>query len=199
MRLSSSPKALRGPVPLVHLLLNRFLHAGDQAIDATCGNGKDTVLLAELVGTDGLIHAFDIQAEAITRTAERLNAAGYAERVRFYHTGHEQLAALVATPQAAVIFNLGWLPGADRAVATRAETTLPALNDSLALLKPGGILLITCYPGHSGGDTETEAVTAWAADLAADRFHVWRMAQQNVTSNAPFCLLIQKVPTTHAA
>lgn len=183
---------LRGPVPLSHLLLQQFLHEGDLAVDATCGNGKDTLLLAKLVGRSGQVIAFDIQETAIQRTAGRLSAAGLGDRVRLLAISHELMAGHITAQVAAIVFNLGWLPGADKNVMTRSETTLPALFAALDLLKPGGILLITCYPGHDGGDAEASAVRQWVSVLPANRFHAWKMGQLNVDSSAPFCLLIQK-------
>lgn len=190
--------ALRGPVPLIHLLLRQHIQPGSRVVDATCGNGKDTLLLAELVGENGCVWAFDIQQEALLRTKQRLDEAGLSDRVVLVNVGHEQLAADVSVPINAAVFNLGWLPGGDRRVVTGPDTTLPALGSALQLLAPGGLLAITCYPGHAGGDTETDAVLAWSAGLAANRFHVWRMGQLNVASSAPFCLLIQKATPPHA-
>lgn len=190
---------LRGPVPLVHLLLRQFVRCGDLVVDATCGNGKDTLLLAELVGANGQVWAFDIQQAALERTAQRLADVDLLSRVTLSATCHERLADLVSAPVSAIVFNLGWLPGGDRSVVTRPDTTLPALHASLKLLLPGGLLLITCYPGHAGGDTETDAVLAWSRDLDAKDFHVWRMGQQNVREQAPFCLVIQKAAHHHAA
>lgn len=195
----TSIPALRGPVQMIHLLLRQVIQPGDRVVDATCGNGKDTLVLAELVGNSGQVWAFDIQAEALVRTGQRLHEAGLSARVTLLETGHEQLAAHVAPPVAAVVFNLGWLPGGDRSVITRPDTTLPALQDALHLLRPGGMLFITCYPGHEGGAAETEMILAWSAGLDATHVHAWRMGQQNVANTAPFCLLIQKATNHHAA
>ncbi|HEX9080141.1 MAG TPA: class I SAM-dependent methyltransferase [Desulfuromonadaceae bacterium] len=183
---------LRGPVPLSHLLLRQFVKPGDAVVDATCGNGNDTLLLAELVGSTGRVWAFDIQSDAIRQAAGRLAESGYGERVEFVPAGHETMAAPVAPGLAAVVFNLGYLPGGDRTIITRPETTLAACGQALNLLKPGGILAVTAYPGHEGGERERAAVDAWAADLDPRSFHSWRMGQANVPPTAPYLILIQK-------
>jgi hypothetical protein len=183
--------ALRGPVPLSHLLLRRFIQTGHRVIDATCGNGKDTLLLAELVGETGHVWAFDIQQEALDRTAQRLTEQNLQQRVSLLHAGHERLLELVDAPLHGIVFNLGWLPGAPREIATNTTTTLTALEASLQLLAPAGLVLITCYPGHAGGDREAVAVQEWAASLSSRSHFVWRMGQLNVSADAPFCLLIQ--------
>ena len=183
--------ALRGPVPLSHLLLRRFIQPGNRVADATCGNGKDTLLLAHLVGEAGHVWAFDIQQEALDRTAQRLAEQNLQQRVSLLYAGHERMLELVEPPLHGVVFNLGWLPGAPREVATCTATTLTALEAALQLLAPAGLVLITCYPGHAGGDQEAAAVQEWATSLSSRSYFVWRMGQLNVTSDAPFCLLIQ--------
>ena len=113
------------------------------------------------------------------------------QQVSLLHAGHERLQELVEPFLHAVVFNLGWLPGASREITTVAATTLTALEAALQLLAPAGLLLVTCYPGHPGGDTEAEAVQEWAAGLSPRNYFVWRMGQLNVADNAPFGLLIQ--------
>lgn len=186
-------QALRGPVPLSHLFLQSFIHEGDTAVDATCGNGHDTLLLSRLVGNNGHVWGFDIQQRAIAETSNRLAEAGMLDRATLLPVGHEELASHVTGPVQAVIFNLGYLPGGDRSVVTRPATTVTALEQSVQLLAAGGIVLATVYPGHSGGDKEQSSVESWAAGLDPRSCHCWRMGQVNVTSNAPYLLLVQKV------
>jgi predicted methyltransferase len=184
---------LRGPVALSHAMLRQFVRPGDTVIDATCGNGNDTLLLAELVELSGWVWAFDIQSEAISQTAQKLAHAGRAGQVQFIQAGHETMAAHVGAGVAAVVFNLGYLPGGNRTVITRPETTLPAMEQALNLLRPGGILAVTIYPGHDGGDSERSVVDTWAAGQPPRAFHVWRMGQANVPDTAPYFIMIQKV------
>lgn len=183
---------LRGPVPLSHLVVSRFLRKGDLAVDATCGNGHDTLLLAQLVGETGRVWAFDIQEQAIKQTSRRLAEKGLLERVVLLHNGHEKMAELVRGGLTVVMFNLGYLPGGDQAIITQPETTLTAFRQALELLSPGGILAVTVYPGHDGGASERRTVDGWAAGLAPQAFHTWRMGQLNVPSDAPYFVLVQK-------
>jgi len=183
---------LRGPVPLAHLVLRHFVRSGDSAVDATCGNGNDTLLLARLVGPAGRVWAFDIQQEAMESTARKLAANGLSERVSLVARGHETLAGQVNTAVSAVVFNLGYLPGGDRGIITRPETTGAALEQALGLLSPGGIVALTVYPGHDGGDAERRMAEGWAAKLHAPKFYTWRMGQISVTTDAPYLILVQK-------
>lgn len=183
---------LRGPVPLSHLILRRFLHPGDRAVDATCGNGNDTLLLAELVGPQGRVWGFDIQEQAIQATRQRLDQAGLGDRVELILAGHEAMAGHAQAPLKAVVFNLGYLPGSDRSIITRPETTGEALEQALAMLAPGGVVAVTVYPGHGGGASERRVVDGWAYRLPPQSFHTWRMGQVNVMSDAPYFILVQR-------
>ncbi len=109
------------------------------------------------------------------------------------------MSGYISAPLKAVVFNLGWLPGGEKDIITRLSTTMPALDASLRLLTTGGILAITCYPGHDGGDSETAEILNWAASLPARHYHAWRMGQLNVSETAPFCLVIQKTGACDAA
>ncbi len=185
--------ALRGPVPLSHLFLHSFVRDGQCVVDATCGNGHDTVLLARLVGERGHVWGFDVQKGALAETGQRLAEAELSIRVTLLHAGHEELARHVSGPVQAVLFNLGYLPGGDRTIITRPETTGTALEQALSLLAPGGIVLMTVYPGHDGGSEEKAIVESWAAGLDPRSYHSWRMGQVNVTPTAPYLLLVQRV------
>ncbi len=185
---------LRGPVPLSHLLIRRFVTPGDHVVDATCGNGHDTLLLAELVGSSGRVWAFDIQPKAIEATGARLADAGGFDSVALIHAGHETMAEHCSGPVNAVVFNLGYLPGGERTLATRSGSTLAGLERSLEIIGPGGVVIITLYPGHDGGQQECTALETRLAQLPTANFHVWRMGQMNVPATAPYLVLVQKVP-----
>jgi hypothetical protein len=96
-------------------------------------------------------------------------------------------------PVKAVIFNLGYLPGGDHAVVTRPESTLAGLEQSFEILEPGGVVIITLYPGHEGGQQERTLLETRLAQLPPAGFHVWCMGQMNVPATAPYVILVQKV------
>ncbi|HML56560.1 MAG TPA: class I SAM-dependent methyltransferase [Solidesulfovibrio magneticus] len=159
-------------------ILAEAVRPGDLAVDATVGNGHDTALLARLVGPSGLVYGFDVQAEAIASAERLLAAAGLAERVRLHALGHERLADVLPEADrgraAAVVFNLGYLPGGDETRVTRPQTTLAALEASREILAPGGVIALACYGGHAGGAEETQAVAGWCRSLP---FAGWRVAR----------------------
>ncbi len=172
-------------------LLAQALGPGGVAVDATAGNGHDAVFLAGLVGPAGVVHCFDIQAQALAKTRALLDDAGLAQAARFHATGHEHLLACL--PQAhrgrvgAVVFNLGYLPGGDEAVITRPETTIAALEASRQVLARGGVISVVCYTGHVGGAAEAAQVAAWCQALD---FAAWRAARYELVNKPghPICL-----------
>ncbi|WP_457675037.1 tRNA (mnm(5)s(2)U34)-methyltransferase [Thiolapillus sp.] len=153
-----------------HLIVGQYLDAGDLAVDATAGNGHDSLFLAQQVGEKGRVFAFDIQEQALRASAARLEQAGLAARVELIHGGHEHMAeSLPADSQGrirAVMFNLGYLPHSDKATITRSEHTLPALEQARRLLAPDGVISVLAYRGHPGGLEESLAVKQALTDLA---------------------------------
>jgi SAM-dependent methyltransferase len=183
---------LRGPVQLCHLFLKEKVKPGDRVVDATCGNGHDTLLLAGLVGPRGRVWSFDINGVALDAVRERLRETSLETVVELVHDGHERLADHVHEPLHAIVFNLGFLPGGGSGIITRPETTLAALEQSVKLLLPGGFILLAVYTGHPGGKEEGLAVDSWAADLPSPRFNAWRGCLLNRQAEAPYLLVIEK-------
>ena len=174
--------------------LRQVVRPGDTVVDATLGNGHDTCMLAELVGERGHVIGFDIQAEAVSRAEAALREAGLLAQCELYALGHEHMAEIVREPVRAVVFNLGWLPGGDKAITTRWETTRQAVSGALARLLPGGICTICAYPGHAAGDEERAALTDFLAALRPQAFNVLHHRFLNAGPGAPECFIIQKNP-----
>ena len=161
-------------VPLTrvaHDHLRGIIRPGDLGIDATAGNGHDTLFLAQCVGPTGQVIAFDIQQAALDATRARLEAAGVADRCRLVLAGHERMDEHVPADWrgrvAAVMFNLGYLPGGDKAVVTRGETTVVALDAALGLIAPRGVISVITYRQHPGASDEKMAIGVWRTRLPA--------------------------------
>ena len=165
-------------------------------MDATCGAGQDTLLLARLVGPGGKVWAFDIQTEALARAMDLLVSEGLDGRVEFVHSGHEQIAEVIRGTVQAAVFNLGFLPGGDRTIRTEAGNSMAALDQASGMLAPGGIITIAVYTGHSGGSEEGAAIEVWASALQPDRFNVWRSRQLNRPESAPYLVFVEKCTGT---
>ncbi|GAB6173912.1 class I SAM-dependent methyltransferase [Paradesulfitobacterium aromaticivorans] len=175
----------------LRLILGQFIARGDVVLDATAGRGRDTVFLAECVGTSGKVYAFDIQEEAIRDTAELLDAAGLKDRVLLYHLDHARLAEMIKDKLKAAVFNLGYLPGSDHKLTTEPYSTIAAIRAALNLLHKGGVLALTVYRGHHGARAEAEAVAELLRSLPAKDYSVLAGNYLNLGHEAPFWVLVQ--------
>ena len=176
-------------------MIEDAMFEGACAIDATMGNGYDTLWLCELAGENGHVFAFDIQSEAVERTFQRLEAAGISDRASLFCAGHERMEEFVTVQADAIVFNLGWLPGAEHGVTTHTDTTLRAVNAALNLLKEDGLMTICIYPGHEEGTRELNALLEWGANLDDRRYDVLLKTYLNQPNDPPRMMAIKKKKT----
>lgn len=176
-------------------MIEEALFPGARVVDATMGNGYDTLWLCELVGGSGKIYAFDIQQEAVDHTADRLEKAGVRERAELFCMGHERMLEAVHEPVDAVLFNLGWLPGAEHGVTTQTSTTLQAVEAALALLKEEAVMTVCIYPGHEEGTNELHSLLEWAGKLDDKRYDAVLKHYVNQPNDPPQMLAVRKKKT----
>jgi tRNA G37 N-methylase Trm5 len=160
-------------------------------VDGTAGNGHDTLFLANLVGREGCVYAFDLQKTAIDNTKRLLEKNGLEARVKLHCCDHRQISAFVPGLVQAGMFNLGYLPGGDKTLVTQAATTVAALSSCLEILAPGGIISVVTYSGHPGGREEEEAVAAWGQRLNPKDYTVSCFRLVNKANNPPRLWLIK--------
>lgn len=186
------------PIDLAHAYWRQLLVPGNCVIDATCGNGNDTLLLAQIVlqdGATGRIIAMDKQQQALDAARQLLARHLSSERlshVSFYQQCHSSFPDEIGKESVAlIVYNLGYLPGGNKNLTTLSATTIQSLEAVLPLVIPGGMISITCYPGHDAGKLEEEQVMKFAAMLDPQRWscchHHWANRR-----NAPSLLLIQR-------
>lgn len=116
----------------------------------------------------------------------------YAGACTLLQAGHETMERHVEGQPSAVMFNLGWLPGAAHGVTTKVETTLAARPGGAAADHAGGIVTLCMYPGHEEGDRERMALVSWAKALPVRSFSVLHHVFPNAPDRTPQLLLIQK-------
>lgn len=174
-------------------LLEMTIGEGDIAVDATAGNGHDTLFLANLVGDDGYVYSFDVQKQAVDATLHRLLDNALEHRALVLRDGHENVAKYITKPVAGAIFNLGYLPGSDHDIITKPNTTIQALESLLKLLKVGGIIVLVIYHGHEGGKEERDAVIRFVSELPQKYIHVLRYEFLNQQNDPPFVIALEKV------
>lgn len=175
-----------------HHLLKEVLSSGDAAVDATMGNGFDTLLLAELVGQTGQVYAFDIQKQAVDTTRERLIEKDALQQVKLICDSHENVADYLNAPIKAAVFNLGYLPKGDKSIITLPETTKKALDALTQRLLPEGRIIIVSYYGHPGGVNELDQVRHYCESLPQELFNVLNYQFINQKNHPPILFCIER-------
>ncbi|MEH7349029.1 class I SAM-dependent methyltransferase [Gottfriedia acidiceleris] len=183
-------------LPYARKLLQSTVKEGDITIDATIGNGHDTVFLAKLVGETGHVYGFDIQELAIQKTTEKINNENLSNQVTLLQRSHAEVKKVIPASfhekLKGAIFNLGYLPGSDKSVVTVPESTISAIEQILEMMAPEGIIVVVIYHGHEGGEIEKDALMNFAQNIPQDLAHVLTYRFINQANNPPFILAIEK-------
>ncbi len=179
---------LRDTGAIVKLFCEKYVNEDTVAIDATCGNGNDTLWLAERCAK---VYAFDIQRTAI-ESAEKLISESGLRNVTFINDSHGNMAEYVKQPPEVIIFNLGYLPGGDKNITTDETTTLKALKSAAEMVTVNGVVCVTIYWGHPQGKAERKAILQWAQNLDKGKYHCVYTTMLNQPSCPPEILLITK-------
>ena len=187
---------LDGILPYARKLLEKTVSPGDIAVDATVGNGHDTVFLAKLVGQAGIVYGFDIQEQAINQTKSRLEEHQLSIQVELFQKGHEHILSSIPKSQhgfvKGAIFNLGYLPGGDKHIVTTPNTTISAIEQLLEIMAREGIIVLVIYHGHDEGAIEKDALLKYVLQLDQKKAHVLQYQFINQQNNPPFIIAIEK-------
>lgn len=140
---------------VAHQFLASYLNGDSIGVDATMGNGNDTLFLAQHCKQ---VYSFDIQKQALENTKKRL--VGY-PNVQLYLLGHESMDQVISKPVDCILFNFGYLPHSDETITTLPDTSIQALQLALELLKVQGGMTLACYRGHPGGELEAQQIQAF--------------------------------------
>lgn len=170
--------------------LKDHIQENDRCIDATAGNGNDTEFLCRAAGTGGRVYAFDIQETALEHTRQRLEQAGLLERAVLIRSGHERMQEFVQEPVSVIMFNFGYLPGGDHQIATKAETSIQAVEQGMELLKPGGVMSLCIYSGGDTGFEERDALLAFLKTLDPKHWLVIKSCYYNRKNNPPLPVFV---------
>lgn len=174
-------------------MLQECVKPGNHVIDATVGNGFDTLFLSELVGKKGTVLSFDIQQQAIENTKMLLEKHHSLENVQLIHDSHENIHHYLPSQEiAAAIFNLGYLPGSDKAIITAPKSTITAIRSVKKKLSIGGRIVIVCYWGHEGGLEELKALRKFLPTLSQKNWTVLEYQFINQQHQPPICFVIER-------
>ena len=156
------------------------------AVDGTCGRGNDTLFLVQNAKE---VYAFDIQDEAIKSTKELLKEY---QNVHVIHDSHRNIDNYVKSIDI-MMFNLGYLPKADKRITTHIEDVLVALKKSMELLSPKGIITICVYPGHEEGMKESIELGKYLKTINQKEFDIVKYEFINQINYPPYLYIIQKL------
>ena len=146
---------------------------GDLCIDATMGNGNDTELLCRLAGPSGHVLAFDIQEQALINTQKRLWETDVPDNYRLILDSHSHMEQYAdEATVSCIVFNFGYLPGGDHALATNAATSISAIGQGLRLLKKDGLMSLCIYSGGDSGFAERDALLPYLKNLDSRKYLV---------------------------
>lgn len=154
-----------------------FLKKGDIAIDATLGNGNDSLFLAKLllIRDKGRLYCFDIQKEALVKSKNYLNKNLKKENfknITFFLDSHEDFKKMIDTKVNLIVYNLGYLPRSDKTITTKVKSTLLSLKSAFKILDDKGAVSIMCYPGHPEGQKEEIALLDYLKKIDNKKFSI---------------------------
>ena len=174
--------------------IREHVKEGDICIDATAGNGNDTLALCQLVGESGKVYAFDIQEQAVLNTKKRLADHGVENRAEVLLESHTNMNQYVGADSVSCItFNFGYLPGGDHNLATKKESSIAAIHEGLRLLKKGGMMSLCIYSGGDSGFEERDAILEELKTLDGKKYLVILSQYYNRPNNPPIPAMIIKM------
>lgn len=178
---------------LAHKIIAEHVRAGDICIDATAGRGKDTAFLCSIVGESGRVIALDIQDEAVRSTNALIKEKNYDSICGVYLDCHSNIGKYAQDGTVSCItFNFGWLPAGDHNVFTCAQTSIPAIESGLKLLKNGGVMSLCIYYGGVNGFGERDALLEYLKTVDNYKYTVILSQFYNRPNNPPIPVFIIK-------
>ncbi|MBR5507284.1 MAG: SAM-dependent methyltransferase [Clostridia bacterium] len=179
------------PQHITEYYIQNHINPGDIAIDATMGNGNDTLKLCKAVGDTGRVYAFDIQQSAIDSTGKKLSEENISN-AELILDSHIFMDKYVNEKVSCVLFNLGYLPGGDHSICTKSDTSIEAIEKSLSLISEKGFVSVTVYYGKNSGTEEKEAVMEYLKTLDHKKYTVVTHDFFNRPNNPPITVIITK-------
>lgn len=179
-------------VEVIKDMLNEVIKEGDIVVDATMGNGNDTLILSNLVKNNGKVYSFDIQKDAIISTKKLLQDESNYNNYKLILDSHENLEKYINQKVKCVTYNLGYLPNGDESIVTKKDTTIKSLNKAISILEKGGIVTILSYYGHKYGIEEMKEVDEFVKNLNYKQFDVIKLQNYNRLNSPPIMYIIKK-------
>lgn len=173
-------------------ILKNKIDKNSVVVDATCGNGNDTLFLAKNTPAKK-VYAFDIQELAIKNTKRLLFDNAVLDKCTLILDSHNNFEKYVAEPISAAVFNLGYLPKGDHSITTLGKVTKNTINNMLCHLEVGGVIVVVVYWGHENGKFEKELLLDYCSSLDQKYIEVLQYQFINQRNNAPFIIALEKL------
>lgn len=163
---------------------------GDVVLDATMGNGKDTLLLSKLAGETGKTYAFDVQKLALDNTSKLIkdNCA----KATLILDSHDKIDEYIDEELSFAMYNLGYLPGGDKAITTKKDISLLSIRKCMKMIKVGGMITVCLYPGHEKGLEEALGIESYLSGKSPKDYFVLKTGNINI-EKGPFLIMIKKL------
>lgn len=174
-------------------LIDRYVYEGSIVLDATVGNGNDTIALAKAVGQNGMVFGFDIQKNALEITSQKLKDANLESRVKLIEDSHENIDDYIEAELDFIIYNLGYLPKGDKNIKTCSSSTTISLGKALNKIRVHGLIVITVYTGHEGGLEEKESIENVLSTLNQKEFNVLKYEFINQINSPPILYVVERI------
>ncbi len=123
--------------PVIRAAIRKLqLPSGSRGLDAGCGIGSHTLLLADAVAPDGHVTGLDLSAGFLAHAREIANKSGHSERISFQQGNVEKL------PFGDDTFDWAWSVDC---VGLIPAKPISLLKEVARVVKPGGILAILLW------------------------------------------------------
>lgn len=159
------------------------------AADMTVGKGNDSKYILKNTQIEKL-YGFDIQKEA---EIESKNLIGKDPRFIFHLASHDKIDKYIKEGLDLAIYNLGYLPGGNKEITTKYQSTIKSLEKTLDLLNKDGIVILTIYPGHPAGKIESEKIEAYLRKIDQKKYEIIKITYPTRPKNPPYIIVIQKI------
>ena len=183
---------IRQLTDFIHFIWSGYIIEGMSVLDATVGNGHDAEYICKRIGETGTLEGLDLQSVAIDKSRARLSEIGLSNFTLICKDHSEIDNLYLPDTFDMIVYNLGYLPSADKTLTTTVQKTEKSLNSALYLVKIGGVISVTVYPGHEEGRAESDWIQIWSQNLDSKKYHVMKLAYLNQNEGSPYLILIER-------
>lgn len=179
---------------IVDLIIDTYLKKGWTCVDATLGNGKDSLKLYKALDGECKIYSFDIQDQAIVNSKKLFAENEISEdKIKVICDSHENIDTYIHEPVDFFIMNLGYLPGGNKDITTNYKSVKIFLDKITLIMQEKSFGLIIFYPGHEAGMEEYIKISKYLSALDQNKFNVSKIEQINQKNQPPLVVMVERL------